>query len=317
MNTLDKKEFLRDYNLSKKFDESGYTWNEMQSIYSFFCNNKKNLEVVARSFEEYLSSLFRSKKIPGLYYKYRIKDPEHLIEKIIRYSKNQDVKITCQNLFDQLNDLIGFRVIHSFKSDWIKLHELIVSLPQFTIDKSFVFTISDNYPTVFYREGDDLSWLGKYGKEIKQKKLPDSTQFVEKKPHERKYRSTHYYFISKNYQLELQVRTVFEEAWCEVDHTKIYPYKTSNAKLRALSDILNRVSGAADEIVAFMDDYCSALDERKKQDDTLKKNLRTIRAILMDSDLSENEKLSKVSNLMDDIRIARVRQTPFAKITEY
>lgn len=70
------------------------------------------------------------------------------------------------------------------------------------------------------------------------------------------YRSVHYLVESSNtryrYLAEVQVRTIFEEAWGEIDHVVRYPYHLDNEMLVRLSSILNRLAGDADELGTYM-----------------------------------------------------------------
>ena len=43
--------------------------------------------------------------------------------------------------------------------------------------------------------------------------------------------------------IEVQVRTLFEEAWSEIDHKLRYPYKLSNEMIRSYLEIMNRAAG--------------------------------------------------------------------------
>lgn len=48
--------------------------------------------------------------------------------------------------------------------------------------------------------------------------------------------------------LEVQVRTLFEEGWGEIDHHILYPYKKQNPMLTEFSELLNRLTGMGDEM---------------------------------------------------------------------
>ena len=70
------------------------------------------------------------------------------------------------------------------------------------------------------------------------------------------YRSVHYLLAlkpSKNLMVaELQVRTIFEEAWSEIDHHIRYPYQADNPILGNYLEIFNRLAGSADEMGSFI-----------------------------------------------------------------
>lgn len=52
--------------------------------------------------------------------------------------------------------------------------------------------------------------------------------------------------------VEIQVRTVFEEAWSEIDHLMRYPYDVDNPIITEYLGIFNRIVGSADEMGMFI-----------------------------------------------------------------
>ncbi|MCK6650659.1 MAG: hypothetical protein L6Q66_13455, partial [Bacteroidia bacterium] len=70
------------------------------------------------------------------------------------------------------------------------------------------------------------------------------------------YRSIHYIVETQptksKYFAEIQVRTIFEEAWSEIDHTVRYPYDQNNPVFLQFLMILNRLAGSADEMGTFV-----------------------------------------------------------------
>ena len=52
--------------------------------------------------------------------------------------------------------------------------------------------------------------------------------------------------------VEIQVRTVFEEAWSEIDHLMRYPYDIDNPIITEYLAIFNRIVGSADEMGTFI-----------------------------------------------------------------
>lgn len=134
----------------------------------------------------------------------------------------------------ELTDLIGVRALHLFKEDWNQIHDLITN----TWDLNEI-------PTAYYREGDSTE----YKKSFQEKGC-------EPKEHPFGYRSVHYIIETKpaktKYFAEIQVRTIFEEAWSEIDHTIRYPYDQDNQIFGQFLMILNRLAGSADEMGTFV-----------------------------------------------------------------
>lgn len=67
--------------------------------------------------------------------------------------------------------------------------------------------------------------------------------------------------------MEVQLRTLFEEGWGEIDHHILYPYKVSDPMLTEFSELLNRLSGMGDEMASFFKRLCDVSSEnfRPKQ----------------------------------------------------
>jgi hypothetical protein len=82
------------------------------------------------------------------------------------------------------------------------------------------------------------------------------------------YRSIHYILETKPASQpiygELQVRTLFEEVWSEIDHTIRYPNKTDNKELKFILDIFNRLTGMADEVAMFINELDKYIEKAQE-----------------------------------------------------
>lgn len=224
-----KLAFFKKYNISEEnFSKASISWEVLNKIYEEYDSLVENLELTAQAI---VNKLNKAKEVHSV--RYRIKNTEHLIEKIIR-KKNEGVDITIDNYQEKITDMIGIRILHLFKEDWELIHEYIIE--EFKL-------IED--PIAYVREGDNPEYL-KYFELNK----------CEIKPHPLGYRSVHYLLESSLFQkkliTELQVRTIFEEGWSEVDHKIRYPYVKNNFILDRFLNILNRFAGSADEMSSFI-----------------------------------------------------------------
>jgi ppGpp synthetase/RelA/SpoT-type nucleotidyltranferase len=174
----------------------------------------------------------------------RVKDPDHLIKKIKRKEEEDGRTITFENYLQEITDLVGIRLLHVFKDGW----------------KDIDIYIRENYdlvetPKAFRRKGDNNSDIKEPYFKIKERDLG--------------YRSLHYVVKSKpsknEYIIEIQVRTIFEEAWGEIDHTILYPAKTDNEIIKKYSLILNRLAGLGDEMGMNMREIKGVLDINKDE----------------------------------------------------
>lgn len=166
--------------------------------------------------------------------KHRLKNVEHLKEKIQR---KWDVEnpLTPDNLFERVTDLAGVRVLHLYQDQFEAIHNLITKQ-------------IENGDWVYHENPVAYSWD------------PESRQYFEgleltPKIKDSYYTSIHYVVKPKsdsNICCEIQVRTLFEEIWGEIDHTINYPSPTDNKacreQLRVLSKLVSTGTRLADSI---------------------------------------------------------------------
>ncbi|MDX7899698.1 RelA/SpoT domain-containing protein [Aeromonas media] len=171
--------------------------------------------------------------------KHRLKDESHLEKKLERKAE-QPQPITTENIFERITDLAGVRVLHLYQDQLPIIHEFIMGMVN-----NGDWTL--NEPPVAY------SWD------------PESQRFFESlnlnvKIKESYYTSIHYVVRPANderVKCEIQVRTLFEEIWGEIDHTVNYPEQSSSVatkeQLRVLSKLVSTGSRLADSIFRLND----------------------------------------------------------------
>ncbi|TFH05307.1 MAG: hypothetical protein E4H09_02215 [Spirochaetales bacterium] len=228
---MDKTDLLHKYGISEdRFRESGVEWDDLRSIEEDYAAIRSGLESVGRYV---VDALLKCPKVHSI--KYRLKDAEHLVEKIIRKRlENPQRIITPDNYREQITDLVGIRALHLFKEDWLAVHTYIKD----------TWELSEP-PLAYVRSGDSEKILDFYRQND-----------CEVREHRHGYRSVHYLISSspdrERHTIEIQARTVFEEAWGEIDHVISYPYTQDNELLVRLSSVLNRLSANADELGSYM-----------------------------------------------------------------
>lgn len=254
---LNKKEFFEKYLIEDEyFCSTGLDWEELVAIYHDYMTIVSKLEIDS---QHIVLKLIDAPSVHSV--RRRVKNPEHLLEKIIRKGKKySELGINRENYKKIVTDLIGIRVLHLFKDDWITIHNEIMHLwevketPQVNIRKG------DNDGVDFDKMVEEANCeliVRKYG-----------------------YRSVHYLIatpLNKNeeIQVEIQVRTVFEEAWSEIDHKIRYPYDTQSDILSEYLAIFNRIVGSADEMGSFI----KKLKEELRNQDKLIKTKRSTKNI--------------------------------------
>lgn len=220
--------FFERYNIKEdEFKKTGLTWEMLSEIYDDYAKRTSNLEDVAASLFRSLSKMEYVHSV-----RYRVKNAEHLIEKIIRKKmENPEREITVDTYLTEITDLIGIRVLHLFKDEWSAIHQNILNT--WDLKEQVV---------AYYRTGDDIRVF--------------EENACTPKEHRSGYRSIHYTIKCQLTKLEtyaeVQVRTIFEEAWSEIDHTVRYPYDMNNPLLGQYLLIFNRLAGSADEMGSFI-----------------------------------------------------------------
>ncbi|WP_333912820.1 RelA/SpoT domain-containing protein [Vibrio coralliirubri] len=229
--------------------------------------------------------------------RWRVKDPDHVLEKIIRKRASGSEKygdVSVQNYSELITDLVGVRVLHLFKHEWLDIHEYI---------KNSWVPVED--VVAYIREGDEGAVIESYN---------ENQCNVE--VHPAGYRSIHYIISTqptlKKVLSEIQVRTIFEEGWSEIDHKIRYPNFMDNKLVSYFLTIFNRMSGSADEMGTFVNDLVADIKwkelqleaKQKEQDEHLQK-IEDLAQELSNERTENKSKESNVSKLKLEIATLR------------
>ena len=154
---------------------------------------------------------------------------EYLPEKEVLYDITID-DFTIENYKDEITDLVGIRVIHIFKEDWEEIHDFITKMWNV---KEIVANI---------RKGDNTKTFEELGIEVCSRLSG--------------YRSVHYlvesYPTTEKVITEVQVRTIFEEGYGEIDHQLRYSLNEIPEILEQNLMLLNRIAGSSDEMASLI-----------------------------------------------------------------
>jgi putative GTP pyrophosphokinase len=294
MAIINQKEFLTKYRNKEKFEACGLEWKELESIATDYAGFRRDLE----STGNYIADLLR--QIAAVHsLKIRVKDPEHLIEKIIRKKANNPAfEISLENYRTKMTDLIGIRALHLFKEEWINIHEFIM--------KNWEL---NEIPTANIRKGDAESFKNEF-----------AARGCEINEHKFGYRSVHYLVKSQptkdTHIAEIQVRTIFEEGWSEIDHRIRYPYDVGNELLNQYLSMFNRLAGSADEMGSYVkllkDEIEQAQDTIRERDNAVNELRDLVKQLNVAKGVREKleakiEALSKAEN-----SVIRVADSPYA-----
>ncbi|WP_192850859.1 RelA/SpoT domain-containing protein [Vibrio parahaemolyticus] len=298
--------FLEQHNLSQEdWSAADVTWDALKEIECNFDRRKNEFEQSALSIAAVLQ---KNKSVHSV--RWRIKDSGHLLAKIVRKRSKGSQKyadINASNYDEIITDLVGVRVLHLFKEEWKDIQDYI--------DESWGVVEG---PTVYYREGDKLEQFSDCDKE----------------KHKDGYRSIHSIITTrlqkKEVQAEVQVRTVFEEAWSEIDHQVRYPNYSDNETLTYFLNIFNGLAGYADEMGTFVKKLAyeiTASEESTKVHEQLLTELKkaeiekTEQMKELESLAKTNKKLQSALNKLKDTedKIQKInvidREAAFARAT--
>lgn len=241
---MDRESFsLRNRISDDDWSRLTISWDGLLAIYQDYLGRIRQLEDAA----EFVVKTIQSFK--GVHsVRWRVKDPEHLLEKIIRKQceakpSKKYLSISDKNYHRVVSDLIGVRALHLFKDDVFQIHDKVSSMWEFA-----------ERAVSYIREGDPedlVSAFKRYG--------------ITPKIHPAGYRSVHYVMKMRpsviEVLVEVQVRTIFEEAWSEIDHRVRYPNFSDNKQIESILKIFNRLAGSADEMGGFIKRLSGEFDE--------------------------------------------------------
>lgn len=208
----------------------------------------------AKSFAAQIVTLFESApdlhpagELPIVHsIKSRIKDPSHLRDKLERkLAKGRE--INEQNLFKEITDFAGVRVLHLYNIQFEIIHKLImdqVNRGNFVLNEPPVANTWDPETSEHFHK------LG-----------------VKTELRDTYYTSVHYVLRPNNNPdticCEVQVRTLFEEIWGEIDHVINYPHPTESVackeELRVLAKLASTGTRLVDGIMKSFEEYNNAI----------------------------------------------------------
>lgn len=199
---------------------------------------KRDIEFAERMTSS-LQALVSTKKLAPYIHslKARTKDPDHLRDKLYRkfersQSEGTEFVVTADNLFEKINDLAGVRLLHLHTTQFAEINAVLIG--QFEVEGWTVL------------EGPEARvWDDEY------RGYFDSIGIKHSKS-ERMYTSVHY-VVQPNARVkrtgEIQVRTLAEELWGEVDHTMNYPHKVGDVACEEQIKVLARVTSSCTRLV--------------------------------------------------------------------
>jgi len=219
---------------------------QISKIVDFYQGERHTFDSLANNV---LGNLLEKEELNNIIHftKVRSKEPERLRDKLKRKAIDavkveEEFLITPENLFVEIGDLAGVRLLHLHTKQMVKIHPLIIEMLQ-----------EHNY--ILVDEPTAYTW------DSENKKLFESIGIVNDDS-ESMYTSVHY-TVEPNrktrMRCEIQVRTLVEEVWGEVSHTINYPNKTESKscqeQLRVLARATSSCTRLVDSIFVSNDEY--------------------------------------------------------------
>ncbi len=283
---MDRNYFLDMYGLdAQDLIDLNINWVD---LYNILQDYKKSIDIYDARLTYVANVLRQHPKVHSV--KTRVKDPKRLLQKLVRKTPDRREKygenfnFNIQNYKDEITDIMGIRVIHIFKDDWEELHKFI------TTKWDVIETVAN------IREGDNV------------------TTFEEKSISVRSrisgYRSVHYlirYGAGHDlYTIEIQVRTIFEEGYGEIDHQLRYSHDYDIPDLLAQNlMLLNRIVGSSDEMASLINKLNQSFSEIESKYNQKLKNknnmLRNLRQKIYENDSLNKEEREAIVNDIDDV----------------
>ncbi|WP_276666492.1 RelA/SpoT domain-containing protein [Thalassolituus oleivorans] len=197
-------------------------------------------------FYKTVRSFFEARSLKGTVHsiRHRLKDVEHLIEKIERKNIEDEQRpteervgsINSENLFERITDLAGVRVLHLHQDQFGKIHSAIMKKVE---DGDFCLF---EPPKAYTWDPDSKKYFHSLNIETNQKDSFYTSIHYVLKPNER-----------SRIVCEVQIRTLLEEVWGEIDHTMNYPSPIENEQckenIRVLARLVSAGSHLADSIM--------------------------------------------------------------------
>lgn len=232
----------------------------IRSLVKHYIDNSDRVEGFLKQVLVHLSG---SKNLARLVHTFRsrVKDPQHLQDKLQRKAREAREKgtafdITTENLFTKITDLAGVRILHlhttQFAAIDAELRSIFAEQNFVLVEGPFARTWDDEYRDYFASI------------DIKTEESPTL------------YTSVHYVIASGSrttITCEIQVRTLAEELWGEVDHTLNYPHPSDSVACKEQIRALARATSTATRLVDAI--FATKVDQEAHAAKRIRSNRRS------------------------------------------
>lgn len=206
---------------------------DINSLLNLVENEHHHFDMFRGNIEYFFQNHPRLKGPPLIIHsvKSRNKAIERLEDKLRRKMQCGEI-INSDNIFHVITDIAGVRVLHLYQDQFTVIHECIND----QISRND--WILHEHPKAYTWDPEAKEFFESHGLRVEIK--------------ESFYTSIHYVVRPREESIlscEIQVRTLFEEIWGEVDHLINYPYATDKLACREMLRVLARLVSAGSRLV--------------------------------------------------------------------
>ena len=196
----------------------------IEEVLSHLDGIKIDLDIASRELENFFEDMLENNNEGYLNINSRVKSKQSLKEKILRYDYYTQYK-TPEVMFERLSDLIGIRLECRFIGDEAAIYKLI---------RKYFNTPSEEYEGFFSPQDNKSIFLELASKQPKSQKNGMKMYRIDGK----------YLFDDKCYNFEVQIKSLVNIFWSEIEHKVIYKNYNYIIADRFYKDIMSSIKNS-------------------------------------------------------------------------
>lgn len=262
-NEKEREDFLQENNIREEFNKALVAtpdlWNVLYDIEDSYNGYSGYLYSNMETLSKELLGVSGVKSVHSI--RYRVKDTKSLLVKIVKKlsklsnipSSDYEIEkyrgINGKNYYKLLTDLAGFRILLRYHEQWKDIHQWFMNKYKLGNIRPYIKNWIDDYQesaatsTPFIAEKPKIYYRNKLEYYLYWSVGGEEYDFIQS---DEGYTSVHYIIWMDGKYVEVQVRTIYDEAWGECTHD--VAYKNKNPELKDELDFLSKV--LADQTVA-------------------------------------------------------------------
>ena len=245
---ISEEKFVKSHSLAEKYNHAKEIdpnlWNTLQEIRTHYEEYSKYCEAIV---QQEILEILKDSESKGIHSaRFRVKKADSLLVKIVKkkaflskeVQEDYDIEkyrsLDSSNYYKIITDISGIRILIRYREQWQQVHEWLWNR-YYKGGKAFVA----EKPKVYYRNQQDRMFYEQIGKDIFDFRLSDEG-----------YNSMHYLVNVDGKYIEIQLRTILDEAWGECTHDIVYKGVNNSQlpELQYLSQCLAQQTIAAETI---------------------------------------------------------------------